>query len=125
MSKHYGEGSQIIWTDKKRFLGMPITFTRYTLAVKEDDWQKIFIKTGLLSTTIGEINLYRIYDITVHQSLSQKIFGVGTVYLHSNDVTTPVKALINIKNPFNVRNIIAELVEKSRDLHNVRVGEVY
>ena len=25
MSKHYGENTSIIWTDKKRILGMPIS----------------------------------------------------------------------------------------------------
>ncbi|MBE7075199.1 MAG: PH domain-containing protein [Clostridiales bacterium] len=125
MSNKYGENSNVIWTDKKRILGMPISFTRYSLVEKPGDWSKIFIKSGILSTTIEEVNLYRIYDIKIHQSLGQKIFGVGTITLCSNDITTPVMELWNIKKPYEIRNLLAQKIEEARDEKGVRIGEVY
>ena len=124
MSK-YGENANIIWTDKKRILGMPISFTRYSLVENPGDWSKIFVKSGFLSTTIEEINLYRVYDIKIHQSLGQKIFGVGTITLCSNDITTPVIELWNIKKPYEVRNLLAQKIEEARDEKGVRIWEVY
>ena len=125
MKNKFGENSQIIWTDKKRILGMPISFTRYSLVTNNTEWTKIFVKTGILSTTIEEVNLYRVYDIKITQSLGQKIFGVGTITLFSNDVTSPLTEIINVKNPFNVRNMLAEKIEQARDEKGVRIGEVY
>lgn len=125
MGNKFGENSQIIWTDKKRILGMPISFTRYSLVTNSSEWTKIFVKSGILSTTIEEVNLYRVYDIKITQSLWQKMFGVGTITLFSNDVTSPLTELINIKNPYKVRNMLAEKIEQSRDEKGVRIGEVY
>lgn len=125
MRNNFEDGSTVLWTDKKRIWGMPISFTKYTLVDYKSEWTKLFVKTGILSTTIEEINLYRVYDIKVHQSLGQKIFGVGTITLYSNDVTSPLVELLNIKNPFKVRNLLAEQIERARDEKGVRIGEVY
>ena len=125
MSKHYGENTTIIWTDKKRILGMPISFTRYSLVTNNYDWTKLFIKAGLLSTSMDEINLYRIYDIQIHQSLFQKILGVGTITLYSKDITSSTAEIINIKNPYKVRNLLAEKIEETRQQKGVHIGEFY
>ena len=125
MKNKFGESSQIIWTDKKRILGMPISFTRYSLVTNNSEWTKIFVKAGILSTTIEEVNLYRVYDIKITQSLGQNIFGVGTISLFSNDVTSPLTELVNIKDPYKVRNMLAEKIEQARDEKGVRIGEVY
>lgn len=125
MKNKYGENSQVLWTDKKRILGMPISFTRYSLVTNNSEWTKIFVKSGILSTTIEEINLYRVYDIKITQGLFQKMFGVGTITLFSNDVTSPLTELINIKDPYKVRNMLAEKIEQARDEKGVRIGEVY
>ncbi len=58
------EKINFIWTDKKRILGMPISFTRYSVT---DD--RLFIKTGFLTTTQDEILLYRIRDLTYRQTV--------------------------------------------------------
>lgn len=125
MNNKFGENTTVIWTDKKRILGMPISFTRYSLVTNNDDWTKLFIKTGILSTTIDEINLFRVYDIQVFQSLGQKIFGVGTITLYSKDITHPETLILNVKNPFKIRNLLAEKIEESREQKGVHIGEFY
>ena len=125
MNNKFGEKTTVIWTDKKRILGMPISFTRYSLVTNNDDWTKLFIKTGILSTTIDEINLFRVYDIQVFQSLGQKIFGVGTITLYSKDITHPETLILNVKNPFKIRNLLAEKIEESREQKGVHIGEFY
>ena len=122
MSKRYGANSVVKWKDKKRILGMPISFTNYTL-VENEDWTKLFIKTGLLATREEEINLYRIYDISVSRTLGDKIFGVGTITLFSKDESTPTVTLWHIKNPYEIRNMLAKIVEEEKAKRGFRVAE--
>ena len=51
------EEVDIIWSDRKRHLGLPISFTKYSLS--ED---RLFIKTGFLNLREDEVRLYRILD---------------------------------------------------------------
>ena len=67
-------GIDTIWEDRKRILGMPISFTKYYLS--ED---RLFVQTGLLSMKIEETLLYRVTDISARVGLFQRIFGVGTI----------------------------------------------
>ena len=53
-----------IWKDRKRILGMPLSFTRY--AMSED---RLFLSTGFLSVSDDELLLYRVRDISVKRSL--------------------------------------------------------
>ena len=50
---------KMIWQDRKRILGLPLTFTQYALS--ED---RVFVQTGLLNTRFEEALLYRIQDIS-------------------------------------------------------------
>ncbi len=122
MENHWGETSQVVWNDRKRILGMPITFTRYYLVV-DPDWTKVFVKTGLLFTREEEVNLYRIYDISLTQSLGEKIFGVGTIILYSKDESTPTLIIRHIKNPTYVRNLLADKIEEEKAKRGFRVAE--
>lgn len=121
--KKYGEGAELVWNDRKRFMGMPLSFTRYRLIKKPGSWFKIFSDVGFMYSSIEEINLYRIYDISLHQSLAGKIFNTGTVTLFSNDERSPRFVLRNIKDPFKVRDMFSNYVEEQRRLHNVHVTE--
>ena len=122
MSKRYGANSQIKWKDRKRILGMPITFTRYTL-VENPDWTKLFVNVGLLSSYEEEVNMYRIYDISVKRSLGDKLFGVWSITLFSKDESTPMVTLWHIKNPYEVRNMLAKIVEEEKAKRGFRVAE--
>ena len=52
------EAITYLWKDRKRILGLPITFTRYRLS--ED---RIFRETGLLNLKEEEVLLYRVRDL--------------------------------------------------------------
>ena len=51
-------GVETLWSDRKRVLGMPLTFTKYFLS--ED---RLFMQTGLLNMKMEEVLLYRVSDI--------------------------------------------------------------
>ena len=44
--RDFGMDTKILWKDRKRILGMPISFTRYNIVKKEGSWAKLFITAG-------------------------------------------------------------------------------
>ena len=123
VERKFGQGAELIWKDRKRFMGMPLSFTRYKLVNKPGAWCKVFLNVGLLYSVIEEVNLYRVYDVSMKQTLSGKIFNTGTIILFSNDERSPEFVLRNVKNPFKVREMFSNFVEEQRKLHNVRLAE--
>ena len=109
---------EYLWKDRKLFLGMPITFTRYRLS--ED---RLFVETGFLNIRQEEVLLYRIRDITLTIHLGQRIFGVGTIIIHSSDKSAPHLELKNVKNPLVVKELIHKHVESMKTERGVRVSE--
>ena len=111
--------SKVIWKDRKRFLGMPLSFTRYALT--ED---RLFHSIGFLNIRDDEILLYRVRDIDTSRNLWQRLFGVGTVVVMSSDKSMPNLVLKNIKDPVAVKELIHEQVEEMKLRRRVRVGEI-
>lgn len=110
---------EYLWNDRKRFLGMPLSFTRY--AMSED---RLFTSVGFLNIKDDEILLYRVRDIDTKRSLGQRLFGVGTVNVISSDKTMPNLVLKNIKNPIAVKEMIHQQVEETKIRRRVRLGEI-
>lgn len=108
-----------LWRDRKRYLGMPLSFTRYGLS--ED---RLFTSVGFLNIRDDEVLLYRVRDIDTKRSLWQRLFGVGTVTVISSDKTMPNMVLKNIKDPTFVKELIHQQVEEVKIKRRVRVGEV-
>lgn len=109
----------LLWSDRSRILGLPITFTKY--GISED---RIFCEKGLLNMKFEEILLYRVRDISMKITLGQRIFGVGSILLQSSDKTAPVLEIKNIKNPREVKEMIHEQVEEVKVQRRMRFGEV-
>ena len=110
---------EYLWKDKKRYFGMPISFTRYCLS--ED---RLFLSVGFLSIKDEEILLYRIRDISVTRTLGQRLFGVGTITVNSSDKSNPVLEIKNIKDPTAVKELLHTQVEEMKDRRRVRYSEI-
>ena len=108
-----------LWKDRKRFLGMPISFTRYRLSEN-----RLFCETGCFSLKEEEVLLYRVRDLELKRSFGQRIFGVGTICVHSSDKTTPHLDLKNIKHPKEVKELIYQTVEDAKDARRMRTMDV-
>ena len=105
----------IIWKDKKRtFLGLPLSFTKYTLTE-----ERLFIEKGLLTKREDEIRLYRIMDISLIRSFGQRLVGVGTIHCCSADKSMGDFDIINIKHPKDIKEQLSQLVEAQRDAKRV------
>ena len=110
----------IIWKDRKRtILGLPLSFTVYTLT-----GEKILIDTGFLSQKQDEIMLFRITDITLTRTLGQRIFGLGTIHCCSADKTSPEFDLKNIKNSSEVKELLSSEVFRERKENRVSSREI-
>ena len=107
------------WKDRKRILGMPLTFTRYRMS--ED---RLFLSTGFFTTKDDEVLLYRVRDISLTITLWQRIFGVGTVTIISSDKTLPTLVLKNIKQPRMIKEKIHQQVEEMKIRRRMRIGEI-
>jgi len=110
---------EYIWKDRKRFLGMPLSFTRYRLS--ED---RLFLSVGFFSIRDEEVLLYRIRDINTCRTLWQRIFGVGSVTVISSDKSMPTLVLKNIKDPLHVKELLHTQVEEMKIRRRVHLGEV-
>ena len=111
------------FVEKKRwvFLGLPLTFTKYT--VKED---LITINTGFLSTQENDCYMYKVQDVELKTSFWERIFKLGTVVCHTGDTTDPKLLIEHIKNAKAVKNFILEMSEaarlKRRTLNTLNIG---
>lgn len=113
------ESIKYVWKDRKRILGMPITFTRYRLS--ED---RLFLEKGFFNIKADEVLLYRVRDLELNMSLGQRLFGVGTVCVHSSDKSIPHLELVNIKKPREIKELIHRSVEDAKDKRRMRTMEV-
>jgi uncharacterized membrane protein YdbT with pleckstrin-like domain len=111
--------TSVIWKDRKRILGMPISFTRYS--IKNN---RLYLSTGLFSIEENELLLYRILDIKLQKRFIDRILGIGTITLYTVDETNRKLVLKNIKYPQKVRDIISELVEKEKERLNITGKEL-
>ena len=110
---------EYLWKDRKRHLGLPLSFTRYRLS--ED---RLFCETGFLNIKSDEVLLYRVRDLQLHMSLGQRIFGVGTVCVVSSDKSVPHLDLKNVKHPREVKELIHKNVEEAKDKRRMRTTEL-
>ena len=111
---------KILWKDRKRILGMPISFTRYAI-----DMNSLISRIGLIRTTTNDILLYRILDIKMTQTLGQKLFGVGSLVLYTADQSDSQFKLINIKRPEKVRRFMNQIIEQERDRRRLSGRELF
>lgn len=113
------EPIQYLWKDRKRHLGLPLSFTRYSLS--ED---RLFCEKGFLNLKCDEVLLYRVQDLQLNMSLGQRILGVGTVCVISSDKSVPHLDLLNVKHPREVKELIHKNVEAAKDKRRMRTTEI-
>ncbi|SEK73376.1 MULTISPECIES: PH domain-containing protein [Pseudobutyrivibrio] len=110
--------ANILWHDRKRHLGLPISFTKYSMS--ED---RLFVETGFFNLEQNEVRLYRILDLQLKRSLGQRIFGVGSIIVSSSDKSLGTFEIRNVKNSANVKEMLSVQVEQQREAKRVYTRE--
>ena len=108
-----------MWKQRKRiWCGLPWTFTVYSF-----DEERLFVDTGFFTKRQDEIRLYRVLDISVTRTFSQRLFGMGTIQLKTSDKTIGDFEMINIKKVMEVKEQLSTYIEASRDKKRVSSRE--
>lgn len=94
--------------------------TRYRISNYRIDYER-----GLLSKSIDTLELWHVEDISFHQSVLDRMLGVGTIVVMSHDDTTPrleLKSLPNARPLFDAlkQRIIA--VKRQRGVIKMDIG---
>ena len=109
----------ILWQERKRTLfGLPLSFTVYTLTET-----RLLIRTGFFHIKEEEVRLYRILDISLHRTLEERIFGLGTIHCCTADKTAPEFDIQRIKNCKEIRTLLSDQVEEERSARYVSIRE--
>lgn len=110
---------KVIWSDRKRYFGLPLSFTKY--AISED---RLFQCTGFLNLNYEEVLLYRVRDITLTRSFGERIFGVGTITVISSDKSRPKLIIESVKEPNAVKELLHQQVEAMKISRRIHYGEI-
>lgn len=111
---------EILWKDRRRYLGLPLSFTIYSL-----DNNRFYVKRGLFNTVTDELLLYRVLDVRLTRTLGQKMFGVGSITLTSADQSSPSLLIKNIKKSDRTRRLLSNIVERERNEKRVMGKEMF
>lgn len=99
------------FVERKRwgFFGLPFTFTVYSIGE-----EYLTIDKGLINKTEDDCYIYKITDVKLQRSLTERWFGTGTVICYSSDVTDQKIVLQHIKRSKEIKDYILEVSEKAR-----------
>lgn len=108
-----------VWIDKKRHLGLPISFTKYTLTD-----ERLYTESGFINLKESELLLYRVRDIGLTRTLWQRLFGVGTIHIYSSDTTDEHLDIVSVKKAKDVKDLISSKVEESKKSRRIGTTEI-
>lgn len=109
----WGIGVVLVWGA----IGLLLAYRRLTVHYRLTTY-RLFHDTGLLSRIGNRVEVIDIDDVTVHQGLIERLFGVGTIVIRSSDVTHPELSLRGIE----AAKKVADLIDGTRRAERQRRG---
>ncbi|HSI87299.1 MAG: PH domain-containing protein [Candidatus Methylacidiphilales bacterium] len=91
----------------------------YNLSYKLTN-QRLQIRRGLISTQVNELELFRLRDTSANQTVGERLFGIGNIWITAADTDMPRLCIYGVANPTELRETIRALSMKARRMHNVR-----
>ncbi len=97
------------------WLLLKLAYRKLTLRYRLTN-QRLIVLRGFLHRTQDEIELYRVDDVQIQQSIVGRVFNVGDVIVFApTDKTEPKSCLAGIAAPDAVKEQIRECVRKFKD----------
>ena len=85
--------------------------------------QRLTTTHGVLTKVTDDLELYRVRDTRMQQTLWQRMLGLGDVILSTTDASTPEFRLRWLPQPDALRETVRSLVEARREAKQVRTLE--
>jgi uncharacterized membrane protein YdbT with pleckstrin-like domain/DNA-directed RNA polymerase subunit RPC12/RpoP len=85
--------------------------------------ERLFVRRGLLSKRIEEVELFRVKDVKVVQSALERMLGFGDVTVYSSDDSMPVFHIASVSRPVEVKEEIREFYRAARRREKVATTE--
>lgn len=85
--------------------------------------QRLTIVSGLLSTHVDELELFRVKDVLVSQNVWQRMLNYGSVTVLSTDDTTPRLTIANIRAPLQAKELLRDAYREARRAAGLRTTE--
>lgn len=101
----------VVFKERKRwiFLGLPWTFTKYTIKPSV-----ITIDRGFFNTVEDDCYMYKVQDVKLTTSLWERIVRVSTIVCYTGDITNPELKLVHIRNAKEIKSYILKTSEEAR-----------
>jgi uncharacterized membrane protein YdbT with pleckstrin-like domain len=105
------DDNTVIFTERKRllFLGLPWTFTKYTITPGV-----LTINQGFLNTTEDACYMYKVQDVKLSTSFAERLFGLSTITCYTGDVTDPELKLTHVKHAREIKSYLLKTSEEAR-----------
>jgi hypothetical protein len=113
-------GETLLWEGAPHGLLNPIESHAIRWALTSERLQ---IVRGILSRSTEEIELTRVRDVSMEQSLAQRALGIGTITVIGSDATTPMVVIHDVEEPEEVKELIRQAVRDQRRRNRVRQVE--
>ncbi len=99
------------YRERKRwvFLGLPWTFTVYTIGE-----EMLTVNRGFLNKQEDDCYMYKVVDVKLNQSFWERIVKLGTIECYTGDVTDQKLVISHIRNAKEIKNYILKASEEAR-----------
>ena len=101
------------------YLYLKTKTTEYTIST-----ERLSIRTGILSKTTDDLELYRVRDYQLDEPLVLRLFGLVTITLTTSDRSHPTVYLTGLVNARKVMSGVRKIVEHNRYKKGVREVDV-
>lgn len=81
------------------------------------------MKSGLIGKDVEEIELLRVNDFSVTQSVMQRMLGIGTLIILSDDASSPQLPFNRIRKVQSVKDILRQAVRDEKIANNISYRE--
>jgi hypothetical protein len=85
--------------------------------------ERLKIVRGLISRDVENFELVRVQDIDYKQGVSERIFGVGDIFVRGQDISKIEIVLRNVKNPEQVYETLRKAWLEARKRHGLQFRE--
>ena len=86
--------------------------------------RRVFVATGVFTRRRDQMELIKAQDVFTNQTISQRLFGVGTVVVVSSEAHFPIMYLTGVDEPKEVMDLVWKHARSERDNRAVHVDQV-